>query len=343
MANAIRLQDVADLAGVSMGTASQALNHRPNVAPATRARVIDAARTLGYPVKPAPDKLALPQLEVVGMLIKHDFGLEHNVNPFYSHIQAGVERECRNHNISLMYGNIEVDASNHPVAWPPMLSEERIDGLLLVGTFIADTLGIFKRRLGMPIVLVDSYAPTLPLDSILIDNRHGFADAVNYLVDQGHRRIGLVGANSKSPPSVLERKDAFVQTLGEHGLSTAYIEDSYLETNSGYEATRRLLARAPEVTAILVCADIVAIGVISAARSMGRVVPQDLSVMGFDNIDMASVITPALTTVHVHKTWMGVLGVRQLLQRAEEPSHPKVTISVSTHLVERDSVCRPAS
>jgi DNA-binding LacI/PurR family transcriptional regulator len=266
MANAIRLQDVADLAGVSMGTASQALNYRPNVAPATRARVIDAARTLGYPVKPAPDEPALPQPEVVGMLIKHDFGMEQDVNPFYSHIQAGVERECRNHNISLMYGNIEVDASNHPVVWPAMLSEERVGGLLLVGTFIEDTLGLFKRRLAMPIVLVDSYAPKLPLDSILIDNGRGAADAVNYLMDVGHRHIGLVGANPASPPSVLERRAAFVQTLREHGLSTAYVEDSYLEQNSGYEATRRLLTRAPEVTAILACADIVAIGVISAAR-----------------------------------------------------------------------------
>jgi LacI family transcriptional regulator len=342
MANGIRLQDVADLAGVSMGTASQALNYRPNVAPATRARVIDAARTLGYPVKPTPEEPAHPSLEVIGMLTKHDFGMRPDVNPFYSHVQAGVERECRNHDISLMYANIEVDPSNRPVVWPSMLSEERIDGLLLVGTFIEDTLGLLKRRLGLPIVLVDSYAPNFPFDSVVIDNRSGATCAVDYLIDQGHRNIALIGANPTSPPSILERQAAFTEALHRRGLSEQYIETSKLTQDSGYEATRRLLERAPEVTAIFACADIVAIGAISAARAAKRSVPQALSIVGFDNIDMASVVTPGLSTVHVHKTWMGTLGVRQLIQRSREPGQPKVTILVDTHLVERDSACAPA-
>lgn len=337
MSSAVRLQDVADLAGVSIGTASQALNNRPNVATDTRARVIDAARSLGYPIKyqATPEESGI---EVIGMLTKHDYGYPPNINPFYSHVQAGVENECRRQNISLMYANIEVDSANHPIAWPAMLSEERIDGLLLVGTFIEDTVGILRRRLDLPIVLIDAYAPNLTYDSVLIDNDMGTRIAVDHLRTLGHENIGLIGTNPKSPPSLRERRESFQRLLYAQGLSDAYIEDSELTQNSGYEALKRLIRRAPETTAVFAAADIVALGALSAARDLGIRVPQELSIIGFDNIDLASVVTPALTTVHVHKTWMGSLGVRQLIYRAEQPMQPRITISVSTKLVERASV-----
>jgi LacI family transcriptional regulator len=337
MAHTIRLQDVADLAGVSIGTASQALNNRRNVASETRARVVDAARTLGYPIR---QHLEINEsgLEVIGMLAKHDFGYAPDVNPFYTHVQAGVETECRHHTISLMFANIEVDTSNHPLFWPPMLNEDRIQGLLLVGTFIHDTVGLLRQRLDLPIVLIDSYAPNMPFDSIVIDNAAGTRSALEHLTAHGHRHIGLIGTNPKSPPGVLERRNTYVQYMREQGLPEFYTEDSQLTQASGYAASRALLQRAPEVTAIFAVADIVAIGALNAARDLGVKVPDALSVIGFDNIDMANVVTPALTTVHVHKTWMGTLGVRQLIQRAQEVASPKVTVVVSTELVQRGSV-----
>jgi len=337
MSSSVRLQDVAELASVSIGTASQALNNRPNVASETRTRVIDAARTLGYPIK-TPAASVKTDLRVVGMLMSHSFGYPRTVNPFYSHIQAGIERECHRQNISLMYANIEVDSSDRPLAWPPMLSEKRIDGLLLVGTFIKDTIGILKRRSDMPIVLINAYAPNLPYDNIVIDNDMGTRRAIEYLIQLGHRRIGLVGTNLESPPSLGERRACFRSLMQRHGLSEAYIEDSELTQDSGCESLKRLLERAPDVTAVFAAADIVAIGALNAARDLGVEVPSELSIIGFDNIDLASIVTPALTTVHVHKTWMGSLGVRQLLHCAAEPGHPKVTISVATKLIERDSV-----
>ena len=338
MPNGVRLQDVADLAGVSIGTASQALNNRPNVATDTRARVIDAARTLGYPIKPR-SAVARSEIEVIGMLMKHDFGYPPNINAFYSHVQAGIENECRRQNISLMYANIEVDSANHPIAWPPMLSEERIDGLLLVGTFIEDTVGILRSRLDLPIVLVDAYAPNLPYDSVLIDNHMGTVSVVEHLHRLGHTKIGLLGTNPGSPPSLRERRAAFREALLERALPETYIEDSELTQDSGYDGLKRLLERAPEVTAVFAAADLVALGALSAARDLKIRVPEDVSIIGFDDIDLASVVTPTLTTVHVHKSWIGSLGVRQLIYRTLDPTQPKVTISVSTRLVERDSVC----
>jgi LacI family transcriptional regulator len=342
MANSITLRDVADLAGVSIGTASQALNNRPNVAAATRARVIDAAVTLGYPVKDKPVSTKRSELSVVGLLTKHDFGLPLDVNPFYSHVQMGVESECRKSHLSLMYANIEVDVSNRPVMWPLMISEQQVDGLIMAGTFIEDTVDLLQRKIDIPIVLVDSYAPNLPFDSIVIDNITGACEGVAYLLDQGHTHIGLIGFNEESPPSIQERWKGYIKTLQEQGMEDLYIEASGLSRESGYEVTQRLLQRAPEITAIFACNDLTAIGALHAARDMDLAVPDDLSVMGFDNIDLAKEISPALTTIHVHKTWLGVLGVRQLMARAQSPDEPRVTILLDTELIVRDSVgpCR---
>jgi LacI family transcriptional regulator len=337
MANSITLQDVAQLAGVSMGTASQALNNRPNVAPETRSRVVDAAMSLGYPVKEPDSELQDVPLDVVGLLVKHDVGLPPEVNPFYAYIQAGAERACQSLNLSLMYANIEVDPSNHPVEWPAMIREQRIDGLILAGTFIEDTIDLFKRHIDAPVVLVDSYAPNLPFDSVVIDNGPAACAAVNYLIELGHRHIGLVGVNEQSPPGALERREGYLKALQAHTIQEVYIESSRLDRGSGYEATQRLLRKSPQITAIFACNDLSAIGAIHAARDMGLQVPEDLSVVGFDNIDVAKEITPPLTTIHVHKTWMGMLGVRQLLLRAQSPDQPKITIVVSTQLIARDS------
>lgn len=340
MADSVTLRDVAQYAGVSIGTASQALNNRPGVSAETRARVLDAARALGYSFKEDGEFLESCPLKIIGLVTKHDLGFPIEVNAFYSHIQVGVESECRRRQIGLMYASIEVDPSNHPVIWPTVISEQQIDGLILAGTFIEEFPEEFSRRINVPVVLVDSYAPHLPFDSVLIDNMPGAMSAVEYLVQQGHQQIGLIGWHEKSPPSIQERKLGYCRVLAEHGLDV-HIQPSGLRREESPDALQRLLENHPGVTAVFCCNDLSALGVLVAAREMGLVVPRDLSVMGFDNIDTSSDVTPALTTVHVHKSWLGTLSAQLLIMRAMMPAMPRVTLTVSTQLVIRDSVCPP--
>ena len=126
-----------------------------------------------------------------------------------------------------------------------------------------------------------------------------------------------------------------------HNISTHYVEESGLNREEGYRAAVQLLQRAPEITAIFACNDLTAIGAIHAARDMSITVPDKLSIIGFDNIDMAKEVTPALTTIHVYKTWLGILGVRQLIARALNPEQPKITTTIMTSLVVRESTGRP--
>ena len=341
MANSITLQDVAKLAGVSIGTASQALNNRPSVAQDTRLRVIDAARTLGYPVKETSNGAGDNPMSIIGLLTKHDYGFPFEVNAFYSYIQAGVESECRRHNLSLMFSNIEVDPANHPVVWPSMITEQRVDGLILAGTFIENTIGLLGQRVDIPIVLEDSYAPNLSFDSIVIENITGATTAIEHLIEQGHTHIGLIGWAKSSPPSINERFIGYKRALETHNIANHYVEASGLNREEGYRAAIQLLKHVPQITAIFACNDLTAIGAIHAARDMGLAIPEDLSIVGFDNIDMAKEVTPALTTVHVYKTWLGIFGVRQLIARAVNREQPKATTSIMTDLVVRESTGRP--
>ncbi len=336
------LREVAEHAGVSIGTASQALNNRSNVAPETRARVVDAAMALGYPIKSTLLDEAEVSVTTIGMLSKHDFGLPVEINPFYSSVQLGVENECHKRHISLMFASVEVDPSNRPLMWPVLFNEPRVDGLILAGTLLETAVDFLGRRRDIPIVLVDGYAPALNYDNIVIDNAGGAAKLINHLVMCGHTHIGLIGFNSQSPISVRERCESYLRTLQSHGIQQSYIEDSGLSRESGYEATRRLLKRAPQITAIFACNDLVAIGAIRGVRNLGMDVPRDVSVVGFDDIDLSGDIAPALTTVRVHKLWLGSLAVRQLIARIQSPDQPQLTVTLSTQLMVRDSVLRLA-
>jgi DNA-binding LacI/PurR family transcriptional regulator len=340
MASTARLREVADMAGVSIGTASQALNNRPNVSPETRSRVVDAAITLGYH-KDSHNNHVENAISVIGMLTKHDYGIEVTVNPFYSYVERGVESECRKRNIGLMVSAIEVDHQNRPVVWPSMVSEQRIDGLLLIGTFLDDTIDLVQRRINIPIVLIDSYASHQLFDSVLIDNTEGAITALNHLIEKGHKHIGLLGTNPESPPSVLERREGYRKALQRAGINDEYIKDCELTRESAYQATQRLLRCCPQITAIFSANDDTAIGVMNAARDMEFAIPDDLSVIGFDNIDVSRDLAPALSTIHVYKSWLGILGVRNLVDRIQTPDQPRIITTVITQLIVRDSVGPP--
>lgn len=331
------LRDVAKLAGVSIGTASHALNNRASVLPETRERVLQAALTLRY--KPKEGNGKTHSLAVIGMLTKHDFGAPVDINPFFSHVQLGVESECRAHDISLMYANIEVDASNHPMVWPRMVTDGHVDGLIVVGAYIDELVDGLKRKLNKPIVLVDSYAPAYGFDSVLIDNAAGARAAALHLLTNGHRHIALLGSNPQSPPDILERRISFIETVRSNGAHV-HVEDTRMVREECYGATQRLLTQKPQITAFFACNDDSAMGVVNAAHDFGLDVPRDVSIIGFDDIDLAAEIKPALTTVNVPKLWLGKLGVQRLMERAQHSDQPQLTLTVSTHLVERETVAR---
>jgi LacI family transcriptional regulator len=338
MSSGPTMRDVAKQVGVSLGTVSNVLNNKGNVSLEVRNLVLSAVHSLGYkhPVRLSP-ATSVP-LTVIGVISKRDRNPDNAINPFYSHVLAGIDRECQRHNLSLLYANVDVDELNRPSTLPPMVLERQVDGIILIGTFVEDTIHQVGRSVDMPVVLVDGYAPGSRYDSIVSDNLMGAFHAVQHLIDLGHTRIGLVGSVPNAYPSIRERRKGYVKALRAAGITDQFIEDSPLTRAGGYNATIALLQRAPTVTAIFACNDEVAIGVLNAAREMGRVIPYDLSLIGFDDIDLAQEISPTLTTVHVDKVLMGVLAVRHLRDRAENLGRPPLTTTLGTNLIIRESV-----
>jgi LacI family transcriptional regulator len=339
MARKPTFRDIARHADVALSTVSQVLNNKPGVSHETRQRVLEAAAELGYRQRVFTDSVISPHLNTIALLTKRCNEDPVDINPFYSYVLAGAERECQQHSIGLMYASIEVDENSRALNMPTSVFEQRVDGVIVVGAFLEETISEISQQVRQNVVLVDAYtADRSRYDSVLIDNCKGAYDAVSYLINNGHHCIGLVGSHSESYPSILQRRAGYLKALQMHDIPNSYIEDSLLDRTNAVDATLRLLRRAPEITAIFACNDDVAIGVMTAVQEMGFSVPEHISVVGFDDIDLAQRVIPTLTTVYVDKVLMGITAVRLLRDRAASPERSALTTTLSTQLVVRQSM-----
>jgi LacI family transcriptional regulator len=316
------LRDVAQAAGVSLGTASRALNNKSNVLPSTRALVLKAAADIGYKLQIRMPTTVASKISTIGVVVKRDPGELPRLDPFNYAVLCGIEDECERLGLNLMYAS------------------EDIDGLVIVGVAFRDSSATSRIPRQIPVVLVDAFAAGMECDTVNTDNLRGAYDAVKYLIDHGHLRIGLIGSCVKGPehPSIRERRHGYLKALSEYGINGDYIEDSLLQAESAFNATLNLMERAPDVTAIFACNDDVAVSAIRALHEMGRRVPDDVSVIGFDDKAVEPSPPLPLTTVKVEKDLMGALAVRQLYERAMYRDRPPITTIIGTRLVVRDTV-----
>lgn len=340
MAKSSSLRDVAQAAGVSLGTASRALNNKSNVLPSTRALVLKAAADIGYKLQIRVPTTVASKISTIGVVVKRDPGELPRLDPFNYAVLCGIEDECERLGLSLMYASLPVNEFSQATTWSPLLENEEIDGLVIVGVAFHDPAVTSRIPRKMPVVLVDAFAAGIECDTVNTDNLHGAYDAVKYLIDNGHRRIGLIGSSTTGPehPSIRERRQGYLKALADFGLKGDYVENSFLNAESAFRAAQNLIERAPDITAIFGCNDDVASSAIRSLFEMGRRVPEDVSVIGFD--DKAVELSPPvhLTTVKVEKELMGALAVRQLYERAMYLDRPPITTIIGTRLVVRDSV-----
>jgi len=190
----------------------------------------------------------------------------------------------------------------------------------------------------IPVVLVDAYSESNAYDAVVSDNFQGAYRAVSYLIENGHRHIGLVGTTRRAYPSILERRRGYLEALRDHDIAETYFADCILRHDESHVAAKQLLAQNPQITALFGANDRVTIAAMHAAFELGRRVPDDLSLVGFDDIDLAHLTSPALTTMQVDKINMGRIAVQALINRAHTPDIPPTTIALRPCLIERRSV-----
>jgi LacI family transcriptional regulator len=347
MAQSITAKDVAQTAEVSVGTVSRVFNNHTNVPESTRQRVLKAASELGYYGPGTGNKKGSQPRAVkeIGFLYSplHDAGIV-TANPFWSHILAGVEHATRTGNLRLTYRTIST-LREDPNLLLTTIYEMRVGGLLLVGPIETSTIRAIQST-QLPLVLVESFRPRLNIDCVGCDSFDGACQAVEYLVELGHREIAFIGgpaaeAQPQAPIySVEQRALGYESVHHSVGLpvKSELRERGDMTTEGGYAACLRLLKRAVPFTALFCANDMTALGAIKALREFGRDVPGDVSVIGFDDVDLAEHLTPALTTVRVPKERIGDTAVKVLMARVSEPDAAFQTTLLAVDLVKRGSV-----
>lgn len=340
--NKVTMADIARQSGVSLSTVSLVLNNKPGLPDETRLKVFDIARDLGYEFRSSAPTLTKPvSLQTIGMLVKRSQGdsAPPSSNIFFSHVIAGIEAGCRQENISLLYSTLPVDANNNSLEVPRLIEDSHVNGLILVGSYVDERLSEALRQRALPVVLVDAYCAVCEYDSVIIENAEGAAIAVNYLVDRGHQHIAFLGSYPDSRLSFHYRREGYRQALLDHGITQTYYGDCpHNDREAVIETTRRLLTDHPQITAILGCNDEVSIIAMHGALEAGKRVPQDVSIIGFDDNTGSQNTIPPLTTIHVDKVGMGRLSVQLMVNRASTPEQGFVTLQMHTRLTVRQSV-----
>lgn len=329
-------REIAQQAGVSIGTVSRVLNNKPGVGKETRERVLAAAQELSYrPSRSLP--LAYSTISHLGLLsrpLRQDL----MANPFYADVFHGVEQLCRELHVNLSLSVL--DAANGQLrSLPALIKDERIGGLILVGVLAQRVVEQLAAAAPLPIVLVDNYFPACRWDAVVIDNANGMAAATEHLIAAGHRHIVL--ASGPDHPSIVERRAGYEETMLRHGLSPIIVTTPDLDPEDGEVVATEIVARWPQATAVVCSNDTQALGVMRKLAEMGYRVPEEMSLAGFDDITLIQVTSPTVTTVRVDRHALGRIAVELLLGRINSPGRPPVRCVLSVSLVERASVSRP--
>lgn len=339
----IRLKDIAAEANVSVSTVSLVLNHKPGVAQSRRRRILELLEQHGYPTDGSHIKRGRTEGTISFVVYDRD-EIQTSHNPFFDAVLRGVEPAAQNdhYNLSVIYLRRHGETSVHTLEGIDALKRAKPDGVLLDASVSDRPLDETFPDLGVPLVLIDNIFRDDPVDAVAIDNRGGTFAAVNHLVDAGHTDIGLV-CTSIPTPNFNERRAAFSDALRARGLTPAD-ECTFLlrpSQDGAYEDMQRILAGSPRLPSALFAAnDILAFGTIRALKEQGVRVPDNLSIVGFDDLPFAEMIEPRLTTVHVYTERIASIAVHRLIERLRGHAPEFIKVRVGTELVVRDSVHR---
>ncbi len=327
---------IAEKAGVSVGTVSRVLNNKDGVSDDVRRRVLEVAQELNYsPAKRLP--LPVVNMTHIGLLVR-PLGENLMASPFYADVYHGVEQICSERRINLSFSS--VDAVEGRVRnLPTLVADERIGGLVLVGAMAPSVVERLAEASQLPVVLIDNWFPNCRWDSVMLDNTGGVAQATERLIDLGHTEIVFV--SGPDHPSVVERRAGYGEVMRRHGLSTQIIYVGELGIGEGDAAAEEIVRNLPGTTAVICSNDMQAFGVLRRLAQLGCQIPGDISVVGFDDVSMATLTFPSLTTVNVDRIAFGRLAVELLMSRVQSPGRPPVRCTMAVNLVERASAATP--
>ena len=330
----VTIREVARLAQVSLGTVSNTLNNPNVVAPHTRARVLEAIEQTGFVRSTAAHQLRVGKSRTVGVVLLDI------ANPFFGEMVRGAERVLRDKGYVLMVCSSD-ESTEREHRYLRVLEEHRVDGLLIAPVERdLKTVAALARR-GIPTVLLDRDAGSLDLCSVTVDDVRGGELAASHLVDLGHKVIGFVNG-PLSIRQCADRLDGARRAMRRARRPSRpvllEIAVSALTVDHGEAAVGPLLAATPRPTAVMCANDLLALGVLRGLTNAGVRVPDEVALVGYDDVAFASMLSPALTSVHQPKFELGVSAAELLLEETDESSvHRHRSVRFEPALVVRAS------
>jgi LacI family transcriptional regulator len=333
MSTVSTVKQLAATMGVSTATVSRALNGKPGPSEEVRSRILAEANRLNLTLSSAARSLSTSKTDHVCFAVYH-LPNPLSGDPFYGEILMGVEAELRQAGMHTMLEVIGEDEIKDPARWR-ILRERRADGVILNGPFVPASFIVKLNTLGVPVVLVDNFLRHAPDDAVVCDDRGGARAVADHVLSLGHRHVAII-SGPEEWYSNQERCAGFMDAFAARGLEIPTVLRSDVTTfETGQQLAEQALEQHP--TAILAVNDAMAMGASVAARNAGLRIPEDLTITGFDDVDMASRWTVPLTTVRVQKSYLGRAAARQFMARCADKDAPQQRIVITTALVIRGS------
>jgi DNA-binding LacI/PurR family transcriptional regulator len=339
--HSVTMADVATLAGATSRDVALVLATDPRVPTDLRQRINEAVQNLGYrPLAAVQSQRGSPLRFAI--VIKTYRGDDQEANRFYTPIASVIALACVKLGITVAQEFMTVDDRYDLASMPQALLDGRYDAAFLVGAQL-DANAVAGISEICPVVLIDGYSQNDALDAVVTDNEAGGRAAVGHLIAAGHREIAILGSEPICYPSIQGRRTGYVEALAARDLPTHFIDTSYVQTSDVATLGVEYVKEHPSVSAIFGVNDLITVAFMQMARFEGLRFPTDLSLVGFDDLDVAGLVVPALTTLSVDKTQMGRAGFALLAHRLESPEAERIGAVVMPRLVERDSVAPPRS
>jgi len=336
MGRRMTIKDVAKAANVSVATVSYVLNGKENISEDTKQRVRDAVIRLGYVTNLSARSMATSESRLIGVIIPQTEPGERLLfhNAFYSEMVGSIEYHARKQGYHIL-----VTGSNADEDYLRVVKQRDLEGIIIIGIY-PDVFYSELKKSQIPIVLVDSYCQDFYFHNVQINDRYGGYIATRHLLECGHRDIAIVTSTLRSGGVSDARFNGYKDALAEFGVPfrKEYVFESNIDFESAREQARKIVQSRLPFTAVFAYADLMAVGLIKEFSSLGVRVPDDISIVGFDDLDLAKLCIPSLTTVHQDVQGKGAKAVEILLSDIKGKSEGKQEVVLPISLVRRDSV-----
>lgn len=328
----VTIYDVAHEAGVSMATVSRVVNGNPNVKPTTRKKVLEVIRSLGYRPNAVARGLASKKTTTVGVIIP-DIS-----NAFYAELTRGIEDIATMYHYNIILSNSDLQTEKELKLIEALL-EKQVDGLLYLGGELTDQHHEIFSATSVPVVLAATHDPKEEQSFVTIDQKAAATEATSVLIEEGHQKIGMISGPLTDSINGYSRYQGYQEALSHHGLdfNEDFVRIGNYRYASGYQAMQELLASDSGCSAVFAASDEMAVGAIHAALDAGKKVPEELSVIGFQDIPLANQVRPLLSTIHVPMYDIGAVAMRLLTKLMNEEEVESSQVFLQYHVELRQS------